>query len=165
MRLRGGPLGVGDGAVGRPRPGGAEVPCQLREPRIGTRLVDALDRLADPQVRPRAPGRRELALERGAQQRVRERVAAGRARDLHQQRAAHGRVEDVEQLVLGQAGDRLEQVEVEVAADQRGDAEHGAGVLGQPADAGRDHVAHALRHARGGDRRAVELLADGARAA
>ena len=127
--LRGGALGVGDGAVGRPRAGGAEVPRQLREPRVRPRAVELLDRLADAQVQPRPPGRRQLGLERRAQQGVGERVAAGRARDLREQRAAHRGVEHVEQLVLGQAGDPLEQLEVEVAADQRGDAEHAAGVL------------------------------------
>ena len=145
VRLRGGAPGVGDGAVGRPRPGGAEVPRQLGQPGIRPRAVELLDRLADPPVQPRPPGRRQLGLERRAQQGVGERVAAGRARDLHEQRAAHGGVEDVEQLVLGEAGDALEQLEVEVAADQRGDAEHATGVLGQAADARRDHVAHALR--------------------
>ena len=155
--LRGGALGVRDGAVGRPRPGGAEMPRQLGEPGVGPRAMELLDRLADPQMQPRPPGRRQLGLERRAQQRVGERVAPGRARDLGQQRAAHRGVEHVEQLVLGEAGDALEQLEVEVAADQGGDAEHAAGVLGQPADPGRDDVAHALGHARVGDPRAVEL--------
>ena len=96
---------------GRPPRGPAAPKCRASSASHGSGRASwsALDRLADPQVQPRAPGRRELGLERGAQQRVGERVAAGRARDLHQQRAAHGGVEDVEQLVLGQAGDRLEQ--------------------------------------------------------
>ena len=147
--LRRGALGVADGAVRAAWPGGAEVPRQLGEPGIRPRAVQLLDRLADPQVQPRPPGRRQLGLERRPQQRVGERVAPGRARDLDQQRAAHRGVEHVEQLVLGQAGDALEHVEVEVAADQRGDAEHAAGVLGQAAHPGRDDVADPLRSPQG----------------
>ena len=147
--LRGGALGVRDGAIRAARPGAAEVPRQLGEPRLGPCAMELLDRLADPQVQPRPPGRRQLGLERRAQQRMGEGVAPGGARDLDQQRASHGGIEHVEQLVLGEAGDTLEHLEVEVAADQGGDAEHAAGVLGQAAHPSRDDVADSLRSAEG----------------
>jgi hypothetical protein len=107
--------------------------------------MEVLDRLADAAVQARPPRRRELGFERRAQQRVGEGVAPRSAGQLDDERGAHGRVEDVQQLVFAGVDDALEQVEVEVATDQRGDAEHPPGGLGQAGDAPADDVAHAPR--------------------
>ena len=99
-----------------------------------------------------------------------ERVAPGRAGDLHQDARAHGRVEQIEQVVLGHVDDPLEQAQVEVAADQRGHPQHGAAVAREPRDPAHDHVAQPGAHAHPGlvavadelldeERVAVRLLA------
>ena len=69
--------------------------------------VARFERLADLPVHAHAPVRRELLVERGTHERVRERVAADRAGDLADDRVLHGLVERVEQLVAGRAAGGL----------------------------------------------------------
>jgi hypothetical protein len=66
---------------------------------------------------------------------------------LPQERRRNRLIEQVEEASLGQVNSRVQQIEVEVAADDRGGAEHRAGVGPEALNPPSDHLAHALRQA------------------
>ena len=73
-------------------------------------------------------------------------VAADAAVDLAQDAGAHGLVERGDEVVARQRAERLEQPEVELAADHRRDLDRLARRRGQPPDPPRGDLAHALGH-------------------
>ena len=128
------------------RGGAREVAGELRQPRVEIVLVAGEDRLADPRVQPRAAQGGEAVVERGADERVGERVAADAAGDLAQHAGAHRLVERGDEVVPGQRAERLEQPEVELAADHRRDLDRLARRRRQPPDPPRGHLSHAVGH-------------------
>ena len=152
----GGHDGVLDRAHDRVRSGRGEVARERGEPGIDAVGVAHGDRVADAAVQARAARLGQAVLERRAQQRVGERVLARAPARLDQQPGLDGRVEHVEQRPLVDVDDVLEQLELEVAADQRRGAEHGLGLVGQPRDAAGDHVAQPRRDAVADARRALD---------
>ena len=83
--------------------------------------VQGLERLARAPVQPRPPGGRQLAVDRLADQRVREAIPADRVGRLDQHALGQGIVHGLEQSLAVEAGDPLERVEVELGP------EHGRG--------------------------------------
>ena len=82
---------------------------------------------------------------------MQKRVAPGHAR-LFDDPSGGRVVEEVEQVVLGVAGDLDEHVEVEVAPDHRGSAERAPGSFRQVVDPPADHLFHTVGHAEGLER-------------
>ena len=71
-------------------------------------------------------------------------IVAGYVADLADEGREVGRIEDVEQLVLGAVGDRRQDFQVEIAPDHGGQREHLLGRVAQPANPGSDDLAHAV---------------------
>src|SRR5450432_4182334 len=89
-------------------------------------------------------GRAEILIERVLRQRMRETPTAGNIRDLAYQRGCRGGVEEIEQIVGAELGDRVEELEVEVATDHRGDGEHLVRAFAESRDTGADYLSHAV---------------------
>ncbi|MBW3652910.1 MAG: glycosyltransferase [Actinobacteria bacterium] len=104
-----------------------------------------------------------FALVAAADERVRERVAAERVRDLGQQTGLDRLLERLEQRVALEVGDPLEHVQLEVAPDHRGHRQDARDRLGQSRDAAPDHLldargdAHLGKQARASGRPAAGL--------
>ena len=110
----------------------------------------------------------EVLIERVLDEGVGEGVAARGVGLLADQGGVGGGLQDVEELVLGHGDGPGQQVEIEVAPDDRRHRQDAPGVRAEPTDPGADHLAHAV-----GQRQVVEgssghpapgvVLADGAR--
>ena len=137
------------------RRGEREVVRELGQVGVGVGPVQRGERLADAAVQPRAAQLGDAVVERGPHQRVGERVAPDRA-GLAQHARVDGLLERGDERVAGGAvaagRDALEQLEVELAADHRAHHHGLGGVLAQPPQAARGHLAHAVGHARLGER-------------
>ena len=133
-RLAGGALGVLDGLGGAARRRReAEVVRELGQRRLGAVRLQALERLADPQVQPRPPHPGQPVVERLADQRVGEAAAAVHAGDLGDDVCADALLDHLVERVLVVRLERLEQLDAELAADHR---------------RGRQHVARGVRQRR-----------------
>ena len=95
-------------------------------------------------VGPGPPRGAQVLVEGVLDEGVGEVVAPGGVGQLPHQGDRRRRVEDVEQLVLGDARRPGQQVEVEVAADDRGDRQHPFGVRPESHHPAADHLAHAV---------------------
>ena len=133
-----------------------EVVRELGQRRLGAVDLEALERLADAQVQPRAARLGEAVVERLPDQAVREAAAAVDARDLGDHVRRDALLDDLVELVLVVRPDGLEQLDPELAADHGGGREHLAGALGQRRQPAPDHLADALRQLER-PRRAVAL--------
>ena len=108
-----------------------EVIGEVRERRVGPSLRQSFDRLADAPVEPYAPRRRQLAVERLANECVHEGRSCPAARHFCDQLRLHGFVDGVEQPTLRQVAERFEHLDVEFAADHSGQAQCPIGRLAQ----------------------------------
>ncbi len=109
--------------------------------------VEVLERVRNLAVQATPPRSGQVDVDRLADERVRERVAAREAVGLDQHAGANGLVERVEQRVGAAAGvgHALEQRQGHAGAGHRGDGEDLGGVLGQAHEPPADDLAHALR--------------------
>ena len=121
-----------------------EVVGELGHVRLGVRGVKSLEHLADLTVEARAAGGCQLFVERLADQRVGERVAAYRARHLRHHAGRHRLLEGFEEAIRREVGETLESVEPELAANHRRGGENAIALRRQVVEAAADHLAHAL---------------------
>ena len=119
-------------------------------PRVGATQV--LECLGHPFVAPGPTGGAHVDVERVLDERVGEVVAPGHPGQLVDEVDGGGRVEDVEEIVLGDLGGPGQHIEVEVPPDHRRSRKHALGLLPEPADPGADHLADAV-----GQRRVTEV--------
>ncbi len=110
--------------------------------------VQGLERLARAPVQPRAPGGRELAVDRLADQRVREAIPADRVGRLDQHALGQGVVHGLEQSLAVEAGDPLERVELELGPEHGRGGQRGPLELVQAPHPAQQEVLDALGHAR-----------------
>ena len=168
QRLAPGPQRV----VARPslrRGPGRGRPVQGELGEVGVAVHALLERQRDALVQPRAPRAGQRRAQRVGDERVHEREAARVLGRLGDERRAGRRLEHVEGGVGVDPADARKQVELEVAPDHRGRAQHALGVGAQPRHASADHLVDAVGQGqrRRGDavRRgpaAVVVAADGA---
>ena len=148
---RGGAFGgthrVGDRAFGVRR--GCRLRVVVRE--IGQRFLagrrEPLDRLGDLAVQARAAGGGRLRVQRLADERVREGIAARDAGRLLHEASGERLVQDVEQAIFRKIGQRLKDRKVEFAAHDRREAEDAVARLTQARKPAADDLADALRNA------------------
>ena len=122
-----------------------EVVGELRQPRVDVRAAQRLDRLAHPAVQPGTAQLGQTVVERGPHERVREGVAA-HPPGLAQHARLDALLERRDEHVVVERGDRLQQVELELAADHGRHLERLAGRGAQAPQPPRRHLAHAVRH-------------------
>jgi hypothetical protein len=122
-----------------------EVVGELGQPRVGVRGPERLDRLTHPAVQARAAQLGEPVVERRAHERVREGVAADPP-GLAQHPRLDALLERRDQHVVVERGNRLEQVELELAADDGRHLERLAGRCPEAPQPPRGDLAHAVRH-------------------
>jgi len=108
-------------------------------------VVDILEDLADPRVQSCALGGAELVVQRLPDQRMGESVPPRAVQLADDDLAGQGRAEGVEERRPVESERSLEDGEVEVAADHRGQREGLAAGRGQGDEAPSDRLAHALR--------------------
>ena len=99
--------------------GGDEVTSQLRAGLVPRALMELLESEAHLAVKPGSVERRELAVERVADQHVSEAEVAARSMDLLDDAGLHGGLETLEQPIRWKLGDRAQPSDVEVVADHR----------------------------------------------
>ena len=136
------PKRICDGTVDLVRARGGEVSREIDDVPVEVGAVQPFDRLGDRPVAACSTCRRQLVFERGPQERMCERVAAGSVANLDDDPCQDGLVEQVEQALLGQIDHQREEVELELTADEGCDLQHASSVVGQSCDAPDDHVAH-----------------------
>ena len=107
------------------------VERELGEVRVGLAARQLLERLSDLAVHPDPARRAELAVERLADERVRELVRARRSGSLAHDLPVERLVEQVEHAVLVVARDLRDDVDREAAGHRGRDGEHRVAVLGQ----------------------------------
>ena len=95
-------------------------------------------------MQPHAPRAAELAVQRGVDERVGERVPVGAARHLADHARAAGLLDRRDHVVGRKVRDPLDHLEVELAAEHRPQRQHSLRRLGEVGESPRDHVAHAL---------------------
>jgi hypothetical protein len=120
------------------------VPRELGDPAAGAVAAQVLQRLGDAAVQARAARRPQRVVERVVDQVVREVERARLLRALEQQRRLDGPVQHVDEPVLVLVHHALEQLEVELAANDGGAGQHVPAVLAQALDPPLHHLAHAL---------------------
>ena len=157
MPARPAPVGPRGPSSRRPWP-----PLQAWRPRrSGRRARRAVDRRrrvllledrADPAVQPDAPGPAERRVERLANQRVGEGVAARSTGLLLDDPALRGLLERVEQALAGQLGKGVEHLDRERPADRGGHRHDAARGRRQSGKAPLDRLPHAVRDAELGER-------------
>ncbi len=124
------------------RLGGVEV-VRERDRVAGAHL---LQRGADPGVQTRAAQPGDVVVQRVPHERVREPQRPDRGVRLVEDPGPQRGIEDLDQRVLAEPGDRGEHVEGELAADDRRELQHRLRGPGQPRDAAAHDVPHAGRH-------------------
>jgi hypothetical protein len=125
----------------------AKVMRELGHMRSGVPRVERLERLGDAEVSPEAVERVQFLVERLADERVRESIAAEALRRFLDDTQFDRLVEDREEPLVVEAGDALEGVETKLPAEDRGGGEKLHARLAQAAETSTDHVADALRKA------------------
>ena len=123
------------------------VTGQVADSVTGTVTADVLERLGDLAVRPGLAGRPEVVVEGVLDQGVGEGVVAGVSVSSRTNVAAVAASRMSSTSSSGRHGGPSEHVEVEVAADHRGERQHPLGVAAEPPDTGADHGADAGRQA------------------
>ena len=106
---------------------------------------EGFERLCDALVEALATGDAEVLVEGVLDEGVLEPEAAGELADLGDERGVGGGLEEVEQGVLVVVGDGVEDAEVELAADHRGEGQHPADVVAEPIHPADHDVADAAR--------------------
>ncbi|HLK10699.1 MAG TPA: hypothetical protein VKW76_04925 [Candidatus Binatia bacterium] len=147
-RPLGGARGATDGAlrvVGAGH-GLAEVMGERGKMWFEVRSVQALDRLGRLAMEAQPLGRSQLLVERVADQRVRESVAAGRARHRNEQPGGDGGGEAVEKLPGRQGRETGEDRQLEVDTQQRREPQGLPHLGGERRAATADRLAYALGH-------------------
>ena len=145
------------------RAGVGEVMRELGEVRLEVAAVDLLDRRTGAPVHEHAARRGDRAVQGVADQRVRERVAPGCRVDLLDHARANRGLQAVEQLVLGLRAQERQDVQLELAAEDRRGHEQAVRRGAEAADALGDDVLHALGHREPAARVRPRLGADRAR--
>jgi hypothetical protein len=112
----------------------------------GAVAVEALEQLERPAVQAHAAHIREPLVERVANEDVGEAQPPGRIGRVRRHPRAHGFIEHVEQIVLGQLGKAGQHVERELATEHRSQDEHPPRFARQVRKAARDHLLDALRN-------------------
>ena len=164
----GGLAGVADGLGGVDGVrGAAPVVRELAYSRAGVFAAQRLERFSDLAMDAGTAGRAEILIQRVLGQRVRETPTAGNVGELADQGGRGCGVEEIEQIIGAEVGDRVEQLEVEISADDRRDGQNLARRFAEARDAGADYFAHTgwERHLREVLRRrpaASVVLGDGA---
>src|SRR4030095_6348611 len=120
------------------------VVCQIRQRWIIGRC-EALDGFRDQTVQSRPACCGELLVEGVAHKRVCEGVPVRSTRHVLYE-ARRGRfVEDVEQLLLRQLGERVQDGQAEFPADDCGQTQHAIAGVAQPAEAASNHLSYPFR--------------------
>jgi hypothetical protein len=114
------------------------VAGELADPAAGPLAAEIFEGFGDLAVGPGAAGGAEVLGEGVLDERVREVVTPGRIGQLAHEGRGRGGVEDVEHLVLGSRSGPGQEIEVEVAADDRRRRQHAFGVRSEPSDARAD---------------------------
>ena len=118
---------------------------QLTDACPGPIAAQRFERCGDLAVGVGLAGAAQLGVQGVLDEGVHEAVVARRVGQLAHQRRPGGGVEDAQHVVVGQPAGGGEQVEVEVAADHRGQRQHPFGFPAQPSDPSADHGVHARR--------------------
>ena len=121
---------------------------QLGQVRIAVVAVERLEHLGRTPMKSHASRGAELAIERVADEDVREAQATTAAGKIRDDARRHRLVEAVEQRVARALAQPLQRVEPELAAQHRGHREQALAVGREPAEAVPDHLAHALGQGR-----------------
>jgi len=148
--LRQGPLGSPTGVVEGPLDladagGVEEVVGQLDDP-VGVVAVEVLDGPAHSGVQAGPAQGAELVVDALLHEGVREPVVAQGAFDLAHQAGGHRRVDEVQGLVVVDGGRRDHHVEIEIAAHDRGHAQHLVRAGVEATQAAAQDVSHSRRH-------------------
>ena len=118
---------------------------QLGQVRLGVVAIAALERLTDPVMQRRGSTRRQARVQHIADQSVSESEPPGRAAGVSKDPAGpNGLVQQPEQTVDGQAGDRRCQVERPVLAGDSQRRQDLSARLGQPPQPALQHAADAV---------------------
>jgi hypothetical protein len=132
----------------------------------GRGAADLLQRLRDPVVRAHAAARALALVKRLADEHVREHEAVGGVFDFADQRGLGRLLERGDDPVLRLLDERVEHLELELAADHRGDGDQLVGGLAQPGEPRADQLLDALGDPGGAARgQAAERLLDEERVA
>ncbi len=110
--------------------------------------VERLERVGDRAVQPHAPGEAQLLVDRLADERVGEAVAAGPRAVLADELRCGRLLDGLEDVDARERVEALEQGEVEVAPDDGGGLQRAVRAVAQARQAAAEHLAHALRDPR-----------------
>ena len=143
-RLVAGAARIADRLVEAGAPGLEEVVGELRQVRLGARLVQILERLADPPVQLQSARGGHVLVERVAHEHVREAEAPGRPRHRADQPRLDPLLEGGEELLLREPADALERLDVELATQDRREREHVPATLRLALDPLRDRLPDAV---------------------